>query len=96
MYLTRTSYRKARAVLALLASINGGKCMDEFECTSSNLTIIGYTLGFELHINYSAVHLFPCETPHPKIFVVETSNEETGTTHESYLVHHDPRASVRD
>jgi len=59
-------------------------------CASLNLSaIVGYTLGSELHFNCFAVHLFLCESPHPKTFVVETSNEETGTTHESYLVHHD-------
>jgi hypothetical protein len=46
---------------------------DSHARAASNLTIISYTLGFELHFNYFVVHLFPCETPHHKTFVVETN-----------------------
>jgi hypothetical protein len=46
---------------------------DSHARAASNLTIISCTLGFELHFNYFVVHLFPCETPHHKTFVVETN-----------------------
>ncbi|KAG1843585.1 hypothetical protein DFJ58DRAFT_844275 [Suillus subalutaceus] len=69
-------------------SMNGEKCMDEFECDSRACASSKLRLhGFELHFNCFAAHLFrESASPDPTVVVGE-SNEETGTTDENYLIH---------